>query len=210
MSPYLQAKLLRFLNDGSFRRVGGEREQKVDVRIISATHRDLEQMVAQQSFREDLFYRINVLALFIPPLRERADDILLLARLFIARAAAQARRPPCRLTVAAETTLLNSPWPGNVRQLQNVIFRAVTMSDKAILDIFDLNLARSNLGGRDALPDDVAVADEAPSWDEAIERFEKELLQRLYPLYPSSRKLAAHFKTSHTKIADKLRKYGIR
>ncbi|HHW78992.1 MAG TPA: sigma 54-interacting transcriptional regulator [Xanthomonadaceae bacterium] len=210
MSPYLQAKLLRFLNDGSFRRDGGDREQKVDVRIISATHRNLEQMVAKQTFREDLFYRINVLVLSIPPLRERADDILLLARLFIARAAAQARRPPCLLTVAAEKALLNNPWPGNVRQLQNVIFRAITMSDKTLLDVVDLDLARSSISGRDTLSDSAAVAHDVPSLDEAVERFEKELLQRLYPFYPSSRKLAAHLKTSHTKIADKLRKYGIR
>lgn len=210
MSPYLQAKLLRFLNDGSFRRVGGEREQKVDVRIISATHRDLEQMVAQQTFREDLFYRLNVLTLVIPPLRERADDILLLAHLFIARAAAQARRPRCRLTVAAETALLNNPWPGNVRQLQNVIFRAVTMHDKSILDAFDLDLACSSVNSKNAATDEISSNHSpASSWDASVERFEKELLQRLYPLYPSSRKLAAHLKTSHTRMADKLRKYGI-
>jgi TyrR family helix-turn-helix protein len=208
MSPYLQAKLLRFLNNGSFRRVGGDREQKVDVRIISATHRNLEQMVDQQTFREDLFYRLNVLTLFIPPLRERADDILLLARLFIARAAAQARRPPCRLTVAAETALLNNPWPGNVRQLQNVIFRAVTMYDKAVLDAFDLDLACSSMG-RATIASDVTASKQSLSWNESVERFEKELLQRLFPLYPSSRKLAAYFKTSHTRMADKLRKYSI-
>ena len=210
MSPYLQAKLLRFLNDGSFRRVGGEREQKVDVRTISATHRDLEHMVAQHTFREDLFYRLNVLTLTIPPLRERAEDILLLARLFIARAAAQARRPPCRLTVAAETALLTNPWPGNVRQLQNTIFRAVTMSDKSILDAFDLDLARSSISGSNAIAEERTAGAAAPSWDEIVEKSEKEILQRLYPLYPSSRKLAAHLKTSHTRIADKLRKYGIR
>lgn len=209
MSPYLQAKLLRFLNDGSFRRVGGDREQKVDVRIISATHRDLERMVAQHAFREDLFYRLNVLTLFIPPLRERADDILLLARLFIARAAAQVRRPPCRLTAAAETALLSNPWPGNIRQLQNVIFRAVTMSDKPVLDAFDLDLARSSISGQETPSDRAVLVDEVHSWDEAVARFEKELLQRLYPLYPSSRKLAAYLKTSHTRIADKLRKFGI-
>lgn len=210
MSPYLQAKLLRFLNDGSFRRVGGEREQKVDVRIISATHRDLEHMVAQRSFREDLFYRLNVLTLSIPPLRERAEDILLLARRFILRAAAQAQRPSCRLTVAAERALLTNPWPGNVRQLQNVIFRAVTMSDKTLLDAFDLNLACSSISGPQTTASDPLATGDGASWDTLVETFEHALLQRLFPLYPSSRKLAAHLKTSHTRIADKLRKYGIR
>lgn len=210
MSSYLQAKLLRFLNDGSFRRVGGDREQKVDVRIISATHRDLEQMVAQHTFREDLFYRLNVLNLSIPPLRERAEDILLLARRFMTRAAAQAQRPACRLTRAAEQALLTNPWPGNVRQLQNVIFRAITMSDKPLLDAFDLDLARSSMGNRATIAEDALSAGDVASWDAMVEKFEQELLQRLFPLYPSSRKLAAYLKTSHTRIADKLRKYGIR
>lgn len=205
MSPYLQAKLLRFLNDGSFRRVGGERELKVDVRIISATHRNLEQMVAEHSFREDLFYRLNVLSLLVPPLRERSDDILLLARPFLERAAAQTQRPVCRLTAAANAALLSNPWPGNVRQLQNVIFRAVTMSDQAFLDVADLELAGAGVGSGAA-----DAGDDIGSWEQAIEQYEKALLQRLYPLHPSSRKLAAHLKISHTMIANKLRRYGIR
>ncbi|AWK85208.1 sigma-54-dependent transcriptional regulator [Azospirillum thermophilum] len=207
MSPYLQAKLLRFLNDGSFRRVGGEREQQVDVRVISATHRPLEAMVADHSFREDLFYRLNVLTLQVPPLRERGDDILLLARHFIARACAQARRPPCRLTRQAAEVLLSNPWPGNVRQLENVIFRAVTMTDHPLLDAADLELAGARMTETDLPPD--GTAGPAASWEEAVEGFERTLLRRLYPRYPSSRKLAARLATSHTMIANKLRKYGI-
>jgi transcriptional regulator of aroF, aroG, tyrA and aromatic amino acid transport len=203
LSPYLQAKLLRFLNDGSFLRVGGERELKVDVRIISATHRNLEAMVAERSFREDLFYRLNVLNIQVPPLRARGDDILLLARHFIGRAATQAQRPPCKLTTAANEALRANSWPGNVRQLENVIFRAVTMSDQPVLDLPDLELAGSRVARHD--PGFAAEAD----WEEALATFEKDLLGRLYPLYPSSRRLAAHLKTSHTMIANKLRKYGI-
>ncbi|MFP5511860.1 MAG: sigma 54-interacting transcriptional regulator [Alphaproteobacteria bacterium] len=203
MSAYLQAKLLRFLNDGSFRRVGGEREQKVDVRVISATHRSLEAMVADHSFREDLFYRLNVLTLDVPPLRERGQDILLLARHFIARAAAQARRPPGRLTPAAAAALLANRWPGNVRQLENVIFRAVTMSDGGALDAADLELAGAGMQSAEV------PAEDAESWEEAVDGFERSLLRRLYPRFPSSRKLAARLNTSHTMIANKLRKYGI-
>ena len=203
MSAYLQAKLLRFLNDGSFRRVGGEREQKVDVRVISATHRSLEAMVADHSFREDLFYRLNVLTLNVPPLRERGHDILLLARHFIARAAAQARRPPGRLTPAAAAALLANRWPGNVRQLENVIFRAVTMSDGGTLDAADLELAGAGMQSA-GMP-----AEDAESWEEAVDAFERSLLRRLYPRFPSSRKLAARLNTSHTMIANKLRKHGI-
>ena len=83
------------------------------------------------------------------------------------------------------------------------------MSDKPVLDAFDLDLARSSISGQDTLSDNAVSVNEVPSWDEAVERFEKELLQRLYPLYPSSRKLAAYLKTSHTRIADKLRKFDI-
>ncbi len=206
MSPYLQAKLLRFLNDGRFRRVGGDRELHVDVRVISATHRDLEAMVADKAFREDLFYRLNVVNLDVPPLRERADDILLLARHFLERACAQVQRPTCRLKSAANTALLTNAWPGNVRQLHNVIFRAVTMSDKEILDVADLELAGSRVAGNEAAMGDVR---DVGSWVEIVADFEREVLQRLYPLYPSSRKLAAHLKTSHTMIANKLRKHRI-
>ncbi|WP_448206258.1 sigma 54-interacting transcriptional regulator [Azospirillum sp. sgz302134] len=204
MSPYLQAKLLRFLNDGRFRRVGGDREQTVDVRVVSATHRDLDAMVAEHTFREDLYYRLNVLSLQVPPLRERGEDILLLARHFIARACAQARRPPCRLTVAASAALLANSWPGNVRQLENVIFRAVTMSDGAYLDAADLELAGARME-TDAASDST----EAASWEDALEGFERTLLRRLYPRFPSSRKLAARLRTSHTMVANKLRKYRI-
>jgi len=207
MSAYLQAKLLRFLNDGSFRRVGGEREQKVDVRVVSATHRPLEAMVADHAFREDLFYRLNVLTLQVPPLRERGDDILLLARHFIARACAQTRRPPCRLTGAAGAALLANRWPGNVRQLENVIFRAVTMSDGALLDAPDLELAGARMAPAEDAP--AGGADEPASWEQAVDGFERSLLRRLYPRFPSSRKLAARLATSHTMIANKLRKHGI-
>jgi TyrR family helix-turn-helix protein len=206
MSPYLQAKLLRFLSDGRFRRVGGDREIQVEVRVISATHRNLEHMVRDKEFREDLFYRLNVVKLDVPPLRERGEDILILARHFLERACAQVQRPTCRLSSTASGALLASPWPGNVRQLQNVIFRAVTMSDKAILDAADLELAGSSVEGGGLAADE---ARDPGSWEQAVAEFERGLLERLYPLYPSSRKLAAQLGTSHTMVANKLRKYGI-
>lgn len=203
MSLYLQAKLLRFLNDGKFRRIGGDREIKVNVRIISATHRDLEKMVAEHTFREDLFYRLNVLNLAVPPLREHPDDILMLAQHFIDRACAQAQKPNCRLNPSASTALLANRWPGNVRQLQNVVFRAITMSDHRILDASDLGLAEDSIK-----MDDTEYRD-AEDWEKSVAGFERALLERLYPLFPSSRKLAMRLKTSHSMIANKLRKHGI-
>jgi transcriptional regulator of aroF, aroG, tyrA and aromatic amino acid transport len=203
MSLYLQAKLLRFLNDGRFRRIGGDKEIKVNVRIISATHRNLSKMVAAGEFREDLFYRLNVLQLDMPALRERPEDILVLARHFIERACTQAQKPICRLNGAAAQALLSNRWPGNVRQLQNVVFRAITMSDNRLLDVLDLDVAEGSV----TLEPFSFEAGE--SWDATVAAFEAGLLKKLYAQYPSSRKLAQRLQTSHSTIAVKLRKFGI-
>lgn len=200
MSPYLQAKLLRFLNDGSFRRVGGEREVRMNVRIISATHRSLEAMASSGHFREDLLFRLNVLNLQVPPLRERPGDILPLAHAFLARACAQAARPPMRLSQSACAAMLDNPWAGNVRQLQNVIFRAVTMTERSIIQAEDLELAQVTTP---AQPGEVLTL------EQAVADFERELLQRLYKEFPSSRRLAKRLGTSHSAIANRLRRYGI-
>ncbi len=201
MSPYLQAKLLRFLNDGSFRRVGGEREVKVNVRILSATHRDLEKMVSEGTFREDLFYRLNVLNIAVPPLRERGQDILLLARTFMQQACTQIQRPVCRLAPGTYPALLGNPWPGNVRQLQNVIFRAAAICESTLVDIGDLDIAGTSVARQSDA--------EIETLEEAVESFEKALLTKLYVSYPSTRQLASRLQTSHTAIAHRLRKYGI-
>ena len=203
MSAYLQAKLLRFLNDGSFRRVGGEREIKVDVRVVSATHRDLEDMVAAGSFRQDLWFRLNVLQLQVPALRARAEDIPMLAQVFLDRACARMGRANARLSKAAHTALMHNAWDGNVRQLQNVIFRAVTMSEAPVIDVADLELAGAGA------PEATGAGDEIESLEQAVADFEKALLARLYPRYPSTRKLAQRLHASHSAIAARLRAYGL-
>lgn len=202
MSPYLQAKLLRFLSDGTFRRVGGERELRVNVRILSATHRDLEKMVSEGTFREDLFYRLNVLKLDVPPLRERGQDILLLARHFMQHACAQIQRLPCRLTPDTYPALLSNRWPGNVRQLQNVIFRAAAICESNLVQIDDLDIAGTAVAAQQADA-------EVDSLEAAVATFEKALLEKLYPSHPSTRQLAARLQTSHSAIAMRLRRYGI-
>ncbi|MEO4045885.1 sigma-54-dependent transcriptional regulator [Pseudomonas sp. CAU 1711] len=202
MSPYLQAKLLRFLNDGSFRRIGGEREIRVGVRIISATHRDLKQMVAAGSFREDLYYRLNVLNLEVPPLRERGRDILTLAEAFLDQACKQIRRSPCRLAPSTHAALLEHRWPGNVRQLQNLIFRAAAICERPLIELADLDM-------RERQPAPGGDEDEPESLEASLARHERDLLSRLYARYPSSRRLAERLGTSHTAIAKRLRKYGI-
>jgi len=137
----LQAKLLRVLQEDEIRRVGDQRTRKVDVRVLAATARDLEAETRAGRFREDLFYRINVVAIELPPLRERRDDIAPLARLFAARLATRFARP-LTLSDAALAWLEHEPWPGNVRELENAIERAAVLSNKEMLEPDDFSDAR--------------------------------------------------------------------
>jgi DNA-binding NtrC family response regulator len=128
MSQGMQTKLLRVLEDGEVRAVGGSTVRKVNVRVVAASNKDLRELVARREFREDLFFRLNVLTLLLPPLRARGDDIGILARFFLARAAAEAGRS-LRLAPEAVARLQQYRWPGNVRQLENEIRRAVALGD---------------------------------------------------------------------------------
>jgi len=134
IAPNLQAKLLRFLQDKQFERVGETQTRRADVRVASATNRDLEADVAGGRFREDLLYRLNVIEIRVPPLRERREDIVPLARHFMAFFARQARRPVAELAAEAEAALLRYEWPGNVRELRNAMERAVVLMDGRVLD----------------------------------------------------------------------------
>ncbi len=124
----MQIKLLRALQERSIMRIGSETPTPVEIRLLCATHRDLKEMVSQGDFREDLYYRINVVQLRVPPLRERREDILGLSRLFLAELAGNGKKPPV-LTPAAEQALLNYPWPGNIRELRNTLERASLLTD---------------------------------------------------------------------------------
>ncbi|HEX4122204.1 MAG TPA: sigma-54 dependent transcriptional regulator [Verrucomicrobiae bacterium] len=128
MTLSTQAKILRVLQSGSFERVGGNQPIKVDVRVIAATHRPLEEAVATREFREDLFYRLNVVRIHIPPLRERREDIPLLINYFLKKFGLAQGRQPKSISAPAVTMLERFHWPGNVRELENVIQRAVVMS----------------------------------------------------------------------------------
>jgi transcriptional regulator with GAF, ATPase, and Fis domain len=134
----LQAKLLRVIETKEFERVGGTRPLRVDVRIVAATNRDLQQAVRQGSFRADLFHRLNVIALTTPPLRARRDDITLLASHFAARAARRANRVLVGISPEARSLLVRYDWPGNVRELQNAIERAVLLGDGELVRAEDL------------------------------------------------------------------------
>ncbi len=141
--PTFQAKLLRFLEEKAFRRLGGTADIKVDVRVIAATNQNLEQTVREGKFREDLYYRLNVLRIEMPPLRVRGRDIVLLAEHYIARFSQEFRRPVRGLTAAAEKALLAYAWPGNVRELRNVIERAVLLSESPELRPEDFETAHA-------------------------------------------------------------------
>lgn len=129
MKAGLQAKLLRIVEGQPFRRVGGQREIQVNVRIIAATNRDLEALIRTGDFRQDLYFRINVFRIVVPPLRNRGDDVVTLARFFLRRSSQALRKGPVELMPDAEDLLKRYDWPGNVRELRNVMERAVILSD---------------------------------------------------------------------------------
>jgi DNA-binding NtrC family response regulator len=134
MSLPLQAKLLRVLQDREFQRVGGSKTVSVNIRIIAATNKDLRQAVRAGQFREDLYFRLNVVTLTLPPLRERSGDVAALAQFFLERHTRDAKRPGMALSAAALEALTRYTWPGNIRELDNVIARAVVLSPKDIIE----------------------------------------------------------------------------
>jgi Nif-specific regulatory protein len=141
MSPNTQAKILRVLQEHEFERLGGTRTIKVDVRLIAATNRDLPTMVDAGAFREDLFYRLNVVTIEMPPLRERKDDIAALATFFINRFAGELKKKIDGLSPDALKLLMRYHWPGNIRELENVIQRALILSPDGVISMNDLSLS---------------------------------------------------------------------
>jgi two-component system response regulator HydG len=138
LSAVTQAKLLRVLQEGEFERLGGTKTLKVDVRIVAATNQDLALLVKERRFREDLYYRLNVITIEVPPLRERAEDIPLLAQHFLRVHAAKNHREMNGFTEAALARLRDYPWPGNVRELEHAVERAVVLARGGLIDVADL------------------------------------------------------------------------
>jgi DNA-binding NtrC family response regulator len=152
MSPSTQAKILRVLQEHEFERLGGTRTIRVDVRMVAATNRDLAAMVAQGQFREDLYYRLNVVSIEMPPLRERKEDIAALAAFFIRRFSGELKKRIDGLEPEAQKLLLRYNWPGNIRELENAIERAMLLSDGAAITTDDLRLGEFTMsqGGRES------------------------------------------------------------
>ena len=209
MSVYLQAKLLRFLQDYSFRRLGGVKELTANIKIISASHQNLTELIQKKLFREDLYYRLNVLTLALPALNQRVEDIPLLVEHFVKNAARQVEQEAPILTPSALSLLQTYQWPGNIRQLENSIFRLVALNTKRVIqrnDVEDI-LSVQEFDKNDEI--NIVQYESFRDWRSAQEHFEKALLMELYPSYPSTRKLALRLKVSHNKIAMKLRAYNI-
>ena len=187
ITPRLQAKLLHFLDAGDFERLGGTRTIRVDCRVIAATNRDLRAAVKEKKFREDLYYRLNVVELQVPPLRERSEDIALLAEEFLARSASEMRRGRLKLATRTAEILGRYSWPGNVRQLRNAIERMVA-------------LARTDTLTPDLLPPEVLSSDEgtAPSAEaedlpikDAVQDFKKRYIANALARAGGNQRIAA-------------------
>ena len=153
MPAKLQAKLLRFLEEKTFRRVGGTQDIEVDVRIIAATNRDLEKLIADGGYREDLFYRLNIIPIYLPPLRDRGKDVQTIAEHYVDQFADEFRRGPRNLSDAAVRKLRQYSWPGNVRELRNALERAVLLSKSPLIEPDDLALGEVIESRRDGLYD---------------------------------------------------------
>ncbi|RUO65484.1 transcriptional regulator of aroF, aroG, tyrA and aromatic amino acid transport [Pseudidiomarina planktonica] len=204
MSNGLQAKLLRFIQDGRFRRIGEEQEVTVDVRIVCSAQDDLLERVEAGTFREDLFYRLNVLTLAVPALRDRKTDIPLLAEHFAAQACQRLGRSLVTISRSCRDYLQRYQWPGNVRQLENTLFRSISMLEGDRLEPEHIQLPEWA-----TVHDNLAVDLEDGTLDDAVKKFESTILRRLYPSYPSTRQLARKLGLSHTAVANKLREHGI-
>ena len=172
MGRPLQAKLLRFLEDGSFTRVGGTEELRVNVRLVAATNRDIAKAIATGDFREDLYHRLNVVQFNLPPLRERGDDILLLADHFLKLFRAKMGRNATGFSAAAKHRLLAQRWPGNVRELRNVVERALILETGPEIQPADL----PDFAVEARLPK-AATAAPDESLDHALNRMEREIIQ---------------------------------
>jgi two-component system NtrC family response regulator len=157
MPQKAQVDLLRVLEQREIRRLGGEKPISVDVRVVAATHRDMDELVAEGNFREDLFYRINVVPLRVPPLRERRDDIPVLIEYFLQQSQQRHTREPKQIADAAMRFLCNHPWPGNVRQLRNVIERLVVTVDGPVIHVEDLPGELRAMPRQDAVTLEAAV-----------------------------------------------------
>jgi DNA-binding NtrC family response regulator len=207
MSPALQAKLLRVLQEREFERVGDSHTIKIDVRVIAATHSDLTKLVAEGLFREDLFYRLNVIPVQLPPLRDRRDDVPLLVQHFLQKLSADSGRATVTVSQEALRSLMAYPWPGNVRQLENAVERAIAFSHgRAQIDLHDL---APEIQNQPAPTDssEVWFPDDGLDFERYIEAVELSLIRRsLERTHGNKRQAAKLLNLKRTTLIEKLKR----
>ncbi|MEY4577546.1 MAG: hypothetical protein RL701_2249 [Pseudomonadota bacterium] len=204
-----QAKLLRAVQEREIIAVGDAKPRKVDVRLIAATHRDLEGMVEQGTFREDLLYRIQVVPVELPPLRERPNDIAELVEAFVRRVNIKRKRAVTGVTEAALSALIAYEWPGNVRQLENVVERMVLLRADGLIDTEDLP-ARMQQAVRPARPQAAELPEDGIDLRDAVEQFENKLiLQALERTGWNKNRAAAVLRMNRTTLVEKLKKKNL-
>jgi DNA-binding NtrC family response regulator len=210
MRPDLQGKLLRLIEEKMFRRVGGLRDIRADIRIIAATNRDLTKSLAAGEFRADLYYRLKVFPLFLSPLRERPEDVLLLARYFISRFCREMRREPLTLHSEAQARLTRYAWPGNVRELRNVLERAIILAPGSVLDPEHLPL---ELGEQPTRQADVAsrpASISLPTEGLRLEEVERDLVRQALEATEGNQVRAARLLgISRDALRSRMKKFGL-
>ncbi len=202
LSPSLQVKLLRVVQEKTFRRIGGAEDIKVDVRIISATNKNLQEKVRQAEFREDLYYRLNVIPVFIPPLRERREDIPLLINSFIEKYSKMFGKQITNISSYAMELLMNYDFPGNIRELQNIIERGVAMESSNIILPESLTFGTHKF--------DMEISDNGIDLNSELDKIEKMLIEKALQKTKGSKKKAAELlKISFDSLRHRIDKLGI-
>ncbi|MDM8523770.1 sigma 54-interacting transcriptional regulator [Desulfococcaceae bacterium HSG8] len=202
VSPDVQVRLLRVLQEKEFERVGGHKTIKTDVRIVAATNKNLEQAVDEETFRGDLYYRLNVFPIYLPPLRERKTDILLLADHFLEKYSIENYKDIKRFSTPAIDMLMSYHWPGNVRELENCIERSVLLCEEGVINSYHLPPTLQTGKESDTLP--------ALSLEEAVANLEREMIIDAYKNTRGNTTQAAELlRTTVRKFAYKAKKYGV-
>ncbi len=208
LSTHLQAKLLRVLQEHKVRRIGGKNEFQLDVRIIAATHRNLEMMLEHNEFRRDLYYRLNVIPLHLPPLRARKEDIPFLAQVFFDKLAEKLQREPYEISGDAFYKLQEHSWPGNIRELENIVERAVNMTEGVM--IYPEHILFDNAEKpRTEMVRAVRAVDERQTLKEILEGVERNVLEDAMKQQASSRSIGKLLGISHTSVIRKLQFYHL-
>lgn len=210
MSPALQVKVLRVIQEKQFERIGGVKTINADVRIITATNQNLEAAVAEKRFREDLFYRINVIPIHLPALRERGSDILILANHFLMYFNKLKKKNMERITPQAIDYLMRYPWPGNVRELQNLIEMLVVMKEGGEIHVDDLPAKIRNTQGAGTTASAVMFTDDGIDFNDHISQLEKDLLLKALKMSGGVKNRAAKLlNLNRTTLVEKLKRLNI-